>query len=304
MESLTNLLWDEWATLPPGDPTDFEVAGIVEGLPAIRSNGKVFLSSKRLFCFRRLFHLWKLSRWGPTQDLGEALRFPPQHKGKVQLAFPEPLFYEISKASKNLSFPKRWEWMRGVWGGAGSLYIPRSGYYLVVRSYSHGQKSRLLAQILSLFRVSHIMARRRFREGVDELVVRDQQDIVSILSFMGFSKAVLFLEEKSIIRSMKDRANKLVNCDSANINKSLVAAERQLEIAKKLQEHGWIENLPEPFKDLVLARLANPSISLRELGQILPKPVSKSTVEYRWSRLEDRFENLLKGDGSHVPGES
>ena len=62
--------------------------------------------------------------------------------------------------------------------------------------------------------------------------------------------------------------------------------------------------LPEPLKDLIFARKISPSISLKELGQSLPRPISKSTVEYRWRKLDNLLHRHLKGDGGHVLGKS
>jgi DNA-binding protein WhiA len=94
------------------------------------------------------------------------------------------------------------------------------------------------------------------------------------------------------VRSIRERANKIVNCDSANIEKSLAAARAQLSMVDALDERGLWDEVPPALAELAKARRANPSASLGELGQILSKPVSKSTVEYRWRKLEF----LIRGD--------
>ena len=86
---------------------------------------------------------------------------------------------------------------------------------------------------------------------------------------------------------MRNRANKLVNCDSANINKSLAVAQNQLQTIKKLETQGLVETLPEHLKELVFLRKENPSATLGELGQFLSRPITKSTVKYRWRKLEE-----------------
>ena len=140
----------------------------------------------------------------------------------------------------------------------------------------------------------------RKRATYRELTLRDQQQIVTLLSRMGLVKTALSLEETAIYRSMRSHANKLVNCDAANINKSIEAARGQMELIRRMDELGITETLPEPLFELVAARKRNPSISLKELGQTLPRPISKSTVEYRWRKLEHILQTQLKGDDANV----
>jgi len=116
---------------------------------------------------------------------------------------------------------------------------------------------------------------------------------LTLLAGMELMKTSLIIEEKAIIRSVKSRANMQVNCDTSNIRRSLKAAERQLYISNLLLEANLVDDLPPNLRDLVLARLNFPSATLREIGQILPKPVSKSTVEYRWNKLETMVNGLF-----------
>jgi DNA-binding protein WhiA len=140
----------------------------------------------------------------------------------------------------------------------------------------------------------------RKRTESRELMLRDQQQIVTLLSRIGLVTTALELEETAIFRSIRNHANKLVNCDAANIKKSIEAAHGQLELIKKIEERGMTGFLPEPLLDLVNARKKNPSVTLKELGQTLPTPISKSTVEYRWRKLELMLSKHYKGDDGDV----
>lgn len=131
--------------------------------------------------------------------------------------------------------------------------------------------------------------------------MRDQRQIATFLSRLGFVQSVLALEETAIYRSMRSHANKLVNCDAANISKSVRAAQDQMSLIRKLEEIGAVEDLPDILKELVAARKANPSVSLRA-GAKYVRPISKSTVEYRWRKLENILNKMLRGDGCHVLG--
>ena len=94
---------------------------------------------------------------------------------------------------------------------------------------------------------------------------------------------------------MRDKANRLVNCDASNIRKTLEAAEWQLEIAKVFQNERILNTLPETLRELIEVRMQYPSATLTELGQMLSKPVSKSTVKYRWQKLKTMAEQLPHG---------
>jgi DNA-binding protein WhiA len=129
------------------------------------------------------------------------------------------------------------------------------------------------------------------------LTVRDQGGIVNVLTGIRLFRTSLELEEKALLRSVRDRANRLVNCDAANIRKTLEAARRQRMVALRLAETGKLEKLPPGYRDLAKARIDNPTATLTELGQLLQKPVSKSTIEYRWRKMEQMAEESYQGEG-------
>lgn len=301
MEQLDHKLWDEWTSFPSTNPVEDEIAGIIDGL-VYKNEGTCYnFYSTRLFTVRRLMKLWSESQYQTDANEAEAIRLNHlQQKGKISF------FINISIAEKVLShsskFGRRtrnWNWVRGLWGSCGSLYIPKAGYHLVMRPPTANGSVERLQSILKSAGFS--LGIRKKTEN-KELMLRDQQQIVTFLSRLGFVQSALALEETAIYRSMRSHANKLVNCDAANINKSLNAAQSQLQMIKQLEDLGLVEELPEPLKDLIFARKISPSISLKELGQSLPRPISKSTVEYRWRKCENMLHKLLKGDGGHVFG--
>ena len=278
MRSTVAELWDEWAALPQGnEETDSsELAGLVAALPFKKKESMAFLSTSRLWALRRLAKLWKNSIWKQDWNVASSLSVPLSMKGRVELAMPEALYNAVAAHSG----ADRWAWLRGVWGGCGSLYVPKTGYYLVFRAYSAAMAKRA-AQVMN--RAGIYPSERMY--GKHELIVRAQQDIVDFLSKIGLPDISLCVEDKAILRAMRDQANKMRNCDTANINKSLKAAEEQSELAAELFRSGLIETLPQNLRVLVEARLEHPVDSLSELGRRLSPPVTKSTVKYKWERL-------------------
>jgi DNA-binding protein WhiA len=109
----------------------------------------------------------------------------------------------------------------------------------------------------------------------------------------------LRFDEIAVLRSMRDKANKIVNCDNANIKKTLQASEYQIAYCKEALRLGLEALLPKEFEELILLRIENPTFSLREIGDSMRKKVSKSTVEYRFKKIEklvsQNSASILKG---------
>jgi DNA-binding protein WhiA len=184
-----------------------------------------------------------------------------------------------------------------MWGSCGSLYTPRAGYYLAMRAA--GESIRCVSRILRRARVFHSLRTARSasesgaprhstpEQGTQELILRNQQNIVTFLSRLGLTGVSLSMENKAILRAVRNQANRGSNCDTANIRKSLKAAEEQMELALTLQRDGLLTSLPERFRELAELRLQHPEATLSDLGQLLSPPVTKSTVKYRWGRLTE-----------------
>jgi hypothetical protein len=127
---------------------------------------------------------------------------------------------------------------------------------------------------------------------------------VALLVKTNLHRTSLELEQKALLRALRDTANKIVNCDAANIRKSLEAAQRQIEIANEILAMKKYIKVPESYIDLAEKRIANPTATLKELGLLLERPVSKSTIEYRWKKMEEMLgtgpKKIAKGDGQNV----
>lgn len=294
MEQRIQSLWDEWSALPAAPPVEDEIAGILDGLPCSPGGDSYVFYSGRLFMIRRLMRLWAGSEYhgGGTEEGGIRL-LPSRQKSRIPFCVSAETAEKIFARSKSFARRSRnWNWARGLWGSCGALYIPKTGYYLVFRPPVRNGAAERMQGIL---KSAGFTVGVRKKNGGRELMLRDQQQIATFLSRLGFTNTILQLEETAIYRQVRSHANKLVNCDSANINKSLEAARGQLRLIAMLEAEGLVNELPEPLRELIFARKNNPSISLKELGQTLPRPISKSTVEYRWRKLESILQSLERG---------
>lgn len=297
MQKLKTLLLDEWLELAPeSGSADAELAGILCTMGRKEQGDHILLSSRRLTVFRRIKKLWGLTSWNRNGELASFLKIPPQLKGQIQVQIPSTLLETIEQAGQvPLSSPSNCAWLRGSWGVGGSLFLPKSGYYLVFRQNPSARRiTSRVRKSLQHLGITNIGERDRL--GGHEILVREQDAIVTLLSAMGMVRASLSLEQKAVYRAMRNRANKLVNCDSANIRKSLEAARKQVRLAKEIEKAELLEHLPEQLQEVVRTRLQNPSITLKELGQMLSTPISKSTVEYRWSKLRKMLESWERGE--------
>ncbi len=299
MEGLNRTIWDEWCAVQPETQGRCEAAGIMDGLRSRAQGDELFFLSARLFAVRRLMRLWGESCFSCGSDGQQGIRLADTRKknGIVFAARMEQAEVILSSTRSAAKRRRNWGWVRGIFGSCGALYMPKAGYYMILRPpAANGSAERLQAVLKSCGFTVGVRKRPAYRE----LTLRDQQQIVTLLSRMGLVKAALDLEETAIYRSMRSHANKLVNCDAANINKSISAARSQMELIRRLDGLGITDALPKPLFELIAARKKNPSISLKELGQTLPRPISKSTVEYRWRKLEHILHTQLKGDDANV----
>ena len=102
---------------------------------------------------------------------------------------------------------------------------------------------------------------------------------------MGANKSVLKFEDIRVQREMRGKVNRIVNCQTANLNKTINASVEQIEAIKKLQRDGKFNKLDENLKEISILRLEYPDMSLVELGKQLQNPVGKSGVNYRLKKI-------------------
>ena len=118
-----------------------------------------------------------------------------------------------------------------------------------------------------------------------------------MLNIMGAHVSLMNLENIRIVRDMRNTVNRKVNCEAANINKTVGAAVRQMEDIRYLMEHRDVETLPEGLADIALLRLAHPDASLKELGEMLVPPIGKSGVNHRLRKLSRLAEDSRARQG-------
>ena len=303
-DSIVDAIWDEWGLCSArGKDVEAECMGMLAGLlPTFRTN--------RLRVVRRLMRLWRQTPWYPDLDIADIVSFPDKEqgrKGSVLICLPAVFQEDVGCFAWNLARemaekppepPEEapsvlWSWLRGLWGSCGGLYLPKSGYYLVFRV----ALSSVAGPVRGLLSRTGLRWRGRVFHGAQEMFLRDRESIVTFLCNLGLPSSSLKMEERVIMRSMRDHANRVSNCDTANIRRVVRVAEEQMRLASRASREGLLPTLPPALRQLAEARLANPGASLSELGKKLIPPIQKSTVKYRWARLSDY---VSKGAGETV----
>ena len=117
------------------------------------------------------------------------------------------------------------------------------------------------------------------------IYLKEGEEISKFLALIGANKAVMQFEDIRIQKEMRGKVNRLVNCKTANLNKTINASVEQISAIKKLQETGKFKKLEDNLKELAMLRLKNSEMPLIELGKLLTEPVGKSGVNYRLKKI-------------------
>ena len=180
--------------------------------------------------------------------------------------------------------------LRGAFLTSGSMSNPGKSYHfeIVCRKQQGAQE---LSGVMQTFGITPGIVKRKNKFVV---YLKDSNAIVEILNIIQAHRALVELENIRIIKEMKNSANRQYNCDSANINKIVRTATRQVEDIQYIRDHLGFEKLSAPLREMALVRLAHPEESLQELGTYLDPPVGKSGVNHRLKKLGQIAEDLRR----------
>ena len=171
--------------------------------------------------------------------------------------------------------------VRGAFLSAGSISDPQKGYHFEIVCPSQ-EISGQLQEIIHSF---HIDAKMVLRKKSYVLYVKEGAQIVDMLAIMEANVALMDLENIRILKEMRNSVNRKVNCETANINKTVNAAVKQIEDIRLLEEKVGLESLNEGLEEIARLRLQYPEATLKELGLMLNPQVGKSGVNHRLRKL-------------------
>lgn len=178
--------------------------------------------------------------------------------------------------------------IRGAFMAAGSISDPNKSYHFEIVCHTMEQ-AKQLQKLIDSFDADAKIVERKERYV---LYLKEGSQIVDMLNVMEAYVALMQLENVRILKEMRNSVNRKVNCETANINKTVNAAVKQMEDIKKIQQVIGFENLPASLAEIAQARLDHPEATLKELGTFLDPPVGKSGVNHRLHKLAEMAENL------------
>ncbi len=178
----------------------------------------------------------------------------------------------------------RKSYMRGAFLASGSVNDPDSHTYHLEISNKSSEQSAHLLQLFDEFRL-HAKSIERKKGHI--IYLKEGEKIVEFLGLIGAHQAVLHFEEVRIVKGMRNQVNRLVNCETANLNKTISAAVRQIENIKLIEERMGLDKLPLKLQVVAEKRLQYPEITLQELCEVLPEQVSKSGLNHRLRKLDE-----------------
>lgn len=174
-------------------------------------------------------------------------------------------------------------YLRGVFMAAGSVTNPKKGYHLEI-AVSSARLCRQLQEIVVSFGIeAKIVERKKYYV----LYVKEGSLIVDFLNVMEAHLALMEFENIRILKDVRNSVNRQVNCETANINKTVTAAARQIEDIRYIERRKGFRQLNDGLREIAELRLDYPDSSLTELGQMLSKPLGKSGVNHRLRKLSD-----------------
>lgn len=178
--------------------------------------------------------------------------------------------------------------LRGAFLCVGSMSDPRKGYHLEFVC-EHEIQALQIQQAACSFDIEAKIVRRKKYYVV---YLKEGAGIVDLLNVMGAHLSLMLLENLRVEKEVRNSVNRQVNCEAANITKTVNAANKQIEDILLLQKNYGLSNLPDTLRQMAEVRLEHPESSLQELGGYLNPPVGKSGVNHRLRKLSEMAEKI------------
>ena len=173
--------------------------------------------------------------------------------------------------------------LRGTFLAAGSISDPEKGYHLEIVCSTMERAE----QIQSIMKEFELDARIVTRKKNQVVYLKEGSQIVDFLGVVEAGSALMNLENVRILKEMRNSVNRKVNCETANITKTVSAAVRQVEDIQWIEQTRGLGSLPDSLREIAEVRLEHPDMPLKDLGQLLDPPLGKSGVNHRLRRISE-----------------
>ncbi|MDI9495000.1 MAG: DNA-binding protein WhiA [Bacillota bacterium] len=190
-------------------------------------------------------------------------------------------------------------YIKGSFMGSGSISNPEKSYHAEFVSNKEAQ-SKTIQDILKTY---GIIGKNIYRKNNYVTYIKESEQISDLLALMGANNAVLDFENIRAVKETRNQINRVINCETANLDKIVDTSMRQINNIKILKKYKVIDQLPESLRELAYLRLKHSNASLKELGQMLNPPLGKSGVNHRLRKIEEIAEDLIEHEKRGVKSE-
>ncbi len=194
-----------------------------------------------------------------------------------------------------------WEWLerqdgarlflQGAFLACGTVLEPGGGYHAEFAC----PQLLLSRDLLSLLRKQQLQPKTGKRRSSHLLYFKESEEIEDLLNILGATGAALSLMEQKVMNEVRGAINRAVNCETANIGKTVLAARAQLAAIERIEKSRGLESLPSQLRDIAALRRADPDLPLSELGAKLSPPLSRSGVNHRLQKLIQLAKEIENG---------
>lgn len=174
-------------------------------------------------------------------------------------------------------------YLRGIFLGAGTISAPQKGYHIEFVCSSE----YLAGDVKKLVNSFGLNAKVTQRKEQFVVYLKDSEQIIDLLNILGAHGQLLAFENIKIMKEMRNKTNRIMNCESANLDKTVNTAGRQIEAIEKIQRTRGMASLPPKLLEAANLRLANPEATLAELAELADPPLAKSGLNHRLKKIEE-----------------
>ncbi len=171
--------------------------------------------------------------------------------------------------------------LRGIFISCGTVSVLKAGYHLELAL----RTEKKCADLLRLINEQGMSIKKSSRRGIPFLYTKNSESIADFLTFIGAMQSSMEIMNIKIFKDFRSGINRAVNCEAANLGKTVAASAEQIADIRIIEERMGLDALPRELSELARVRLDNPDISLSELGKLLEPRISRSGVNHRLERL-------------------
>ena len=180
--------------------------------------------------------------------------------------------------------------VRGIFLGSGSVNNPNKKYHLEILL----NEANIALYIQNILKLANIKS--KILDGNNTLYIKEGEEISKFLAFIGAQKSVLKFEEIRVMKDLRNTVNRQVNCETANLTKTVNAAVVQIEAINFLKKMKKFDELPDNLIEVAELRIKYPEMSLKDLGESLENPIGKSGVNHRLKKIIEYADEVKRGN--------